>query len=62
MKPSEKLPSLYRELAVWWPILSIPEDYKDEAQFYQSVILSASSAIPKTMLELGSGAAIMPHI
>ncbi|MCP4541603.1 MAG: class I SAM-dependent methyltransferase [Chloroflexi bacterium] len=55
MKPIEKLPSLYRELAEWWPILSIPKDYTEEAKFYQNVILSASLTIPKTLLELGSG-------
>jgi len=52
----EELPSLYRELAEWWPILSIPEDYAEEAQFYRNEILSASRPdIPKILLELGSG-------
>jgi SAM-dependent methyltransferase len=55
MKSIEELPSLYRELAEWWPILSIPEDYAEEAKFYQNVILSAKPTIPKTLLELGSG-------
>lgn len=56
MRATEKLPALYRELAEWWPILSIPEDYAEEAQFYRNAILSAAKpAIPKTMLELGSG-------
>lgn len=55
MEPIEKLPSLYGELAEWWPILSIPEDYAEEAKFYQDVILSASPTLPKTLLELGSG-------
>ena len=55
MRSIEKLPSLYKELAEWWPILSIPEDYVEEAKFYQNVILSASPTIPKTLLELGSG-------
>ncbi|MFC1996944.1 class I SAM-dependent DNA methyltransferase [Chloroflexota bacterium] len=55
MKYSENLPSLYSELAEWWPVLSTPEDYAEEARFYQQVIKSASSKIPKTLLELGSG-------
>ena len=56
MKAIEELPSLYRELADWWPILSIPEDYAEEARFYRNAILSAMSpTIPETLLELGSG-------
>lgn len=52
----EELPSLYRELADWWPILSLPEEYEEEARFYRDAILSAASpALPKTLLELGSG-------
>ena len=56
MKATEELPSLYRELADWWPILSIPEDYAEEARFYRNAILSAvSPTVPETLLELGSG-------
>jgi len=55
MKTSGDFPSLYRELADWWPILSSPEDYAEEAEFYQQVFLSASIRTPKTLLELGSG-------
>lgn len=56
MKAIEELPSLYGELAGWWPILSIPEDYAEEARFYRKSILSvARPTIPKTLLELGSG-------
>jgi SAM-dependent methyltransferase len=55
MKTNEDYPSLYGELAEWWPVLSSPEDYAEEAQFYQRAILSACSLIPKTILELGSG-------
>jgi SAM-dependent methyltransferase len=51
----EELPLLYQELADWWPVLSLPEDYAEEAGFYQNAILSAGSAIPETLLELGSG-------
>ena len=49
------LPKLYTELADWWPILSIPEDYAEEAEFYRQAIVSASQLIPQTLLELGSG-------
>lgn len=49
------LPKLYRELAGWWPLLSAPEDYAEEAEWYRQVILSASTLQVDTLLELGSG-------
>jgi SAM-dependent methyltransferase len=49
------LPKLYRELADWWPILSAPADYAEEADFYRQAIVDLCSFSPKTMLELGSG-------
>lgn len=48
-------PKLYTELAAWWPLLSAPEEYAEEAAFYRKAILAACSAPPRTMLELGSG-------
>ena len=50
-----ELPKLYRELADWWPILSAPADYAEEAAFYHEAINSLCSFRPQTMLELGSG-------
>lgn len=55
MDPTETLPALYRELADWWPMLSPPEDYAEEAHFYQRAILSTCNFPPRTLLELGSG-------
>jgi SAM-dependent methyltransferase len=55
MNTSTDQPSLYHELADWWPILSTPEDYAEEAAFYQGVINAACPSPPETMLELGSG-------
>jgi len=55
MKTFEDLPVLYGELADWWPVLSTPEDYAEEAQFYLEAIRSACRRTPKTLLELGSG-------
>jgi len=49
------LPRLYRDLANWWPILSAPEDYAEEAETYRRVIMSQAIALPRTMLELGCG-------
>jgi SAM-dependent methyltransferase len=45
---------LYGELASWWPLLSPPEDYVEEAGFY-SLQLRPSQSERLTLLELGSG-------
>jgi hypothetical protein len=55
METGEDYPSLYGELAEWWPLLSAPEDYAEEAHFFRGVLQSASIEPPKTLLELGSG-------
>jgi SAM-dependent methyltransferase len=55
MEKTHQLPKLYRELADWWPVLSSPEDYAEEAGIYREAILSACSFPPGTILELGSG-------
>ena len=46
---------LYSELADWWPLLSRPEDYAEEAAFYVQAMTSASVRPLKAVLELGSG-------
>ncbi len=44
----------YGELARWWPLLSPPQEYVEEAGFLGTLL--ASAAIPvSTVLELGSG-------
>ena len=45
---------LYNELASWWPLLSPPDDYAEEAAFY-SLQLRPSASERLTLLELGSG-------
>lgn len=55
MKDYNDLPRLYRDLAAWWPVLSAPEDYAEEAEFYRKVITSEAAAPPGTLLELGCG-------
>ena len=44
---------LYGELAEWWPLLSAPEEYADEAAFYTKTLQEACD--PREVLELGSG-------
>lgn len=46
---------LYQELASWWPLLSAPEEYAEEAAFFKKVLLENCELQPHTLLELGSG-------
>jgi hypothetical protein len=48
-------PKLYGELASWWPLLSSPADYAEEAAFYERILVGASEGPARTLLELGSG-------
>jgi SAM-dependent methyltransferase len=48
-------PRLYSELARWWPLLSAPADYAEEAAFYQQALLVRCRGSARTLLELGSG-------
>jgi trans-aconitate methyltransferase len=48
-------PKLYRDLAEWWPLLSAPEEYAEEAALYQSALIEGSKRPLTTLLELGSG-------
>lgn len=48
-------PKLYSELASWWPLLSAPADYAEEAAFYERLLLDACESPAHTLLELGSG-------
>jgi hypothetical protein len=46
---------MYGELATWWPLLSAPADYLEEATFYLRTLEAASRRPLETVLELGSG-------
>lgn len=48
-------PRLYRELAEWWPLLSAPEEYAEEAADYTRLILESVQGDAHEVLELGSG-------
>jgi SAM-dependent methyltransferase len=48
-------PRLYRDLAEWWPLLSAPEDYADEANEYRHLLLESADVPVREVLELGSG-------
>lgn len=49
------MPKLYAEIAPWWPLISPPEEYEEEAGIYRRHLLEASDVTPRTVLELGSG-------
>lgn len=46
---------LYTDLAEWWPLLSPPEDYADEAAKLGAIIADAGIGDGARVLELGSG-------
>jgi len=48
-------PRLYGALASWWPLLSAPSEYAEEAAFYHRALVEACERPPRTLLELGSG-------
>ncbi len=49
------MPKLYDELASWWPLMSAPDEYEEEAAFFRSTLTAASQRPLRTVLELGSG-------
>jgi len=46
---------LYEELAEWWPLVSAPSEYVEEAGEYVRLLRAAASGPLKEVLELGSG-------
>lgn len=46
---------MYGELASWWPLLSPPSDYEEEAALYGQTLVTACEHPLRTVLELGSG-------
>jgi SAM-dependent methyltransferase len=48
-------PKLYSSLAEWWPLLSAPTEYEEEAAQYSRLLAESGDAPARTLLELGSG-------
>jgi len=46
---------LYAELAAWWPLVSDPAEYAEEAAFFLPLLADVIARPPVTLLELGSG-------
>lgn len=53
--PEPDTPKLYRELASWWPLLSAPAEYEEEAAVYRELLVGAARRDVRSVLELGSG-------
>jgi SAM-dependent methyltransferase len=49
------LPRLYDDLAPWWPLLSPPSEYEEEAADLLPRLATAPGTSPATLLELGAG-------
>jgi SAM-dependent methyltransferase len=49
------VPKLYTQLAAWWPLLSPPSHYVEEAADLLPSLLAATDPPPRTLLELGCG-------
>lgn len=45
----------YAEFPEWWPLLSAPEEYEEEATIYSDLLAQACDGPIESMLELGSG-------
>ncbi len=54
MSETPSIPRFYGELAAWWPLISPPEEYTEEAAFAATLLRSASIPV-REVLELGSG-------
>ena len=46
---------LYRDLASWWPLISPPGEYEQEAAYLTEVLKSAAAVQVHEVLDLGSG-------
>jgi len=46
---------LYDELFSWWPLMSSPADYAEEAALYERLLTQHCRREARTLLELGSG-------
>jgi SAM-dependent methyltransferase len=61
MAAIEGPPRLYADLAAWWPLMSPPSHYVEEAADLIPMLLEAADAPPRTLLELGCGGGSLAH-
>jgi SAM-dependent methyltransferase len=55
MTESRQAEKLYTELASWYPLLTAPDEYEEEAASYRELLDTAGTNPPHTVLELGCG-------
>ncbi|MBM3687442.1 MAG: class I SAM-dependent methyltransferase, partial [Actinobacteria bacterium] len=65
-READALPGMYVEAAPWWPLLSPPEEYVEEADHLRGLLRSARIDV-RTVLDLGSGGGhlashLTPHL
>jgi len=53
-------PAFYGDLAPWWPLISAPDEYAEEAAFAAELLAGAEPST-RTVLELGSGGGNNAH-
>ncbi|MDX2141622.1 MAG: class I SAM-dependent methyltransferase [Chloroflexota bacterium] len=46
---------MYNELGRWWHLVSPPEEYLEEAEFFLTLLADVTTRQPATLLEIGSG-------
>jgi hypothetical protein len=46
---------LYDDIAGWWPVISPPSEYAEEAEIYVEMIQASARRPVREVLELGSG-------
>ena len=56
------MPKMFDELAAWWPLISSPADYAEEAAFFERTVVDACEEPARTLLELGSGGNNAPYL
>ena len=48
-------PRMYAQLADWWPLMSDPSDYEEEAGIFRATLEELAAEPIRSLLELGSG-------
>jgi Methyltransferase domain len=56
MSANDATPRLYSDFADWYPMLSSPTEYAEDARIFLELFTEAAGVPPRTLLELGSGA------
>lgn len=55
MDETSRLPELYTSLAGWFHLLTSPDEYAQEAEYFHQLLMSTAKIPVQSVLELGSG-------